>query len=86
LAFVGVPCLSWDFTSLLVDESSAKEIDLLDLFDLLDEKGLMAEPLVSFAERITPAFKVSDHTIAFDEHIPIFVFFQEVVFLLVEDL
>jgi hypothetical protein len=56
------------------------------LLDLLDEEALTPESLVALAERIAPALKVSNDLVAFDEHIPIFIFLQEVLFLLVEGL
>ena len=71
-------------TAWLLDESSAEEIDLLDLLDLLDEKGLVPETLVALAERITAALKVINDIVALDEHIPIFIFLEQVLFLLVE--
>jgi hypothetical protein len=46
-------------------------------------KGLA---LIAFAERITPALKVRHDLIAFDEHVPVFVFLEQGIFLLVEGL
>jgi hypothetical protein len=59
---------------------------LLDLLNLLDKKRLVPESLVALAECIATALKVSDDLIALDEHIPVFIFLEQMLFLLVEGL